>query len=493
MEIFHITVLISIILLYKPVHTFDEIKNKTQAVKYLAAFGYLESEMQYNPLILHKLTNKMFTEALIDFQTYFSIPTTGILDNDTLKAFNYQRCGCIDKFYRVKKNKSKRFVRIPDAWRINDLTYKISSYPTRELNKTQTDFEIKRAFDQWSGVTPLTFTQVQNGPVHINIAFRAHEHGDITPFDGKLGVYAHTLLPSRDNVHFDDSEIWTAGTNKGTNLYEVAAHEFGHMLGLDHSKNKYSAMRPVYPGYIPDITIKNDDIEGIQELYGEKKLIETREKKQFKRQVYNQNNDNKFNNILCENSKIDTIFKTNLGETYVFKNDYFWKWTRLGLENPQPKLIIDEWIGLPNNIDAAFTYKNGQTYFFKGSKYWRFTDTSLDKGFPKEITFGFAGIPNNIDSSMNLNDKIYFFKGEKYWVYDPIIKPPVSNEYPRPLRDWKNVPASIDVAFYANDNTITFVKDDLYYLFNATIFSAPVNNIPTYSKSIRNYWFNCQL
>lgn len=35
------------------------------------------------------------------------------------------------------------------------------------------------------------------------------------PFDGKFGVFAHTLTPSRGNVHFDDSEIWTTGTTRG--------------------------------------------------------------------------------------------------------------------------------------------------------------------------------------------------------------------------------------------------------------------------------------
>lgn len=48
---------------------------------------------------------------------------------------------------------------------MNDLSYKILKYPTRELNKTQTDTEIKKAFDQWSDVTPLKFIQIYSGTV----------------------------------------------------------------------------------------------------------------------------------------------------------------------------------------------------------------------------------------------------------------------------------------------------------------------------------------
>lgn len=53
----------------------------------------------------------------------------------------------------------------------------------------------------------------------------------------------------------------------GYSLFLVAAHEFGHALGLDHSNIKDALMYPMYK-YIEDFSLHRDDIDGIQYLYG---------------------------------------------------------------------------------------------------------------------------------------------------------------------------------------------------------------------------------
>ena len=48
----------------------------------------------------------------------------------------------------------------------------------------------------------------------------------------------------------------------------MAAHEFGHALGLRHSEIPEALMAPFYAGYIPDFTLPYDDMLGIQAIYG---------------------------------------------------------------------------------------------------------------------------------------------------------------------------------------------------------------------------------
>lgn len=48
----------------------------------------------------------------------------------------------------------------------------------------------------------------------------------------------------------------------------MAAHEFGHALGLDHSREPEALMYPMYH-YHESSPLHEDDIKGIQYLYGE--------------------------------------------------------------------------------------------------------------------------------------------------------------------------------------------------------------------------------
>lgn len=57
----------------------------------------------------------------------------------------------------------------------------------------------------------------------------------------------------------------------------MAAHEFGHALGLDHSTVPEALMYPMYR-FLEGSPLHEDDVRGIQHLYGEVKGTEMEER-----------------------------------------------------------------------------------------------------------------------------------------------------------------------------------------------------------------------
>ncbi len=59
-------------------------------------------------------------------------------------------------------------------------------------------------------------------------------------------------------------------------LFLVAAHEFGHSLGLSHSNVPGALMFPTYSFTDPDrFSLPSDDIRGIQSLYGKRMIFKS--------------------------------------------------------------------------------------------------------------------------------------------------------------------------------------------------------------------------
>jgi hypothetical protein len=195
------------------------------------------------------------------YQQFYRLEVTGILDSETIAHMQRPRCGVPDPAFGPNL-----FVLQGNHWTRNNLTYQIQGR-SQVLEVQDIRSSIRTAFDTWSRVTPLCFTEVNTNP-DIILRFVTGEHGDGFPFDGSGNVLAHAFSPPPSNfagdVHFDDDEDWALDLT-GIDLVTVAIHEIGHALGLDHTPAEDAVMFATYEG--PRRQLHQDDIQGIQAIY----------------------------------------------------------------------------------------------------------------------------------------------------------------------------------------------------------------------------------
>lgn len=223
-----------------------------------------------------------FTKAISDLQEFAGLKVTGNtvyflvksyttdpslfnnnlgqLDAETTQYMSLPRCGVRDKFASEQGRRGKRHAAQGTGWTNKNLSYRILNYPYT-ISAIEVQNDIHRAFNVWSQHTDLTFTSKEWGKVDIEISFVSGDHGDGFAFYGPHGSLAHAFFPSSGgDAHFDNDEQWTVRSNNGYNMFQVAAHEFGHSLGLDHSNVRSALMAPVYAGFQPTFRLDSDDI-----------------------------------------------------------------------------------------------------------------------------------------------------------------------------------------------------------------------------------------
>lgn len=245
---------------------------------YLGKFGYFKDEIsdEYSRVPLKTeipsspgkkgVFDDKTVEALKKFQELNALEVSGKLDGPTLDLMKKPRCGFTD---------TAAYVAQGNKWNTNALTYGFQNFSS-DLTPAQVRSAISEALGMWSAVTPLTFTEIPfaSNP-HLKIRFVSGDHGDGSSFDGPGGVLAHAYYPPPNggdiagDAHFDEAETWSVNLPaSGIDLVTVAAHEFGHSLGLAHSTVSGALMYPYYGG--AHRNLEADDIAGIQSIYGSK-------------------------------------------------------------------------------------------------------------------------------------------------------------------------------------------------------------------------------
>ncbi|XP_069616020.1 matrilysin-like [Ranitomeya imitator] len=211
-------------------------------------------------------TENSLKEKIEAMQRFVRLKVTGLLDTDTINMMKAPRCGMPDVA------EFSTFSGRP-GWQTNSITYRIVNY-TPDLPARVVDDSIQLAFSVWSQVTPLRFTKVNRGNADILIQFSAGAHGDNSPFDGPDSELAHASAIGdgiSSYAHFDEDEKWT-NSREDVNLFLVAAHEFGHCLGLNHSEDPQALMYSYYHYIKTDnFRLPQDDVNRIQSLHGRRR------------------------------------------------------------------------------------------------------------------------------------------------------------------------------------------------------------------------------
>ncbi|XP_011384367.1 matrix metalloproteinase-27 [Pteropus medius] len=427
----------------------EDEENIRLAQAYLNQFYSLEIEGSH---LVQSKNRSLIDGKIQEMQAFFGLTVTGKLDTNTLEIMKTPRCGVPDV--------GQYGYTLP-GWRKYNLTYRIMNY-TPDMARADVDEAIQKGLEVWSKVTPLIFSKISKGIADIMIAFRTRVHGRCPRhFDGPLGVLGHAFPPGLGlggDTHFDEDENWTKD-GAGFNLFLVAAHEFGHSLGLSHSNDQTALMFPNYVSLDPSkYPLSQDDINGIQSIYGGQPKAPAKPKGStvphacdpdltfdaittFRREVmffkgrhlwriYCDITDVEFELISSFwpslPADIQAAYENPKDKILVFKDDNFWMIRGYAVLPDYPKSIYT--LGFPRyvkKIDAAVCDHNTRkTYFFVGIWCWRYDEVTqtMEKGYPRRVVKYFPGIGLQVDAAFQHKGFFYFFRRSKQFEYDPKAK-----------------------------------------------------------------------
>lgn len=228
--------------------------------------------LRYFTYFFHDPATGQITEDLVQtytkqFQEMVGVEADGNLDPKVVRAMQTMpRCGCKDYSLISSQNAGV------NSWKNGmTITYFVEKY-VDGLSKSDQDDLQALAFKQWADVADLKFQRVTNKSQANVILSTGRGAGD--QFDGPSGTLAWAYLPPRPDfqgqllMRFDLDETWIRGvTDRGILYLNVATHEFGHLLGLEHSKVSKALMAPYYAVGITKPQAQ-DDIPRIQAIYG---------------------------------------------------------------------------------------------------------------------------------------------------------------------------------------------------------------------------------
>ncbi|XP_069594698.1 72 kDa type IV collagenase [Ranitomeya imitator] len=279
---------------------------------------------------------------------------------------------------------------------------------------------------------------------------------------------------------YDDDRKWGFCPDQGYSLFLVAAHEFGHALGLEHSDDPGALMAPIYT-YVKNFRLSQDDVSGIQELYG----TGSKPRPGPEPGPGPSPTLGPVTPELCSKDIVFDGISQIRGEIFFFKDRFIWRSVNRRSRPSGPLLIATFWPELPDKIDAVYEDPHEEkTIFFAGDEYWVYTSSALERGYPKKISnLGLPSDVKRVDAAFNWskNKKTYIFAEDKFWRYNE-VKQKMDIGFPKLIADsWNGVHDNLDAVFDLNGNGYSyFFKDQYYYEMEDKILKiVKIGNVKT--------------
>jgi hypothetical protein len=166
-------------------------------------------------------------------------------------------------------------------WKTNQVVYYVD--PTNlDVSSSAALGAIRQGGDAWGTQSKANISLVYGGPISGGVLANDGKNEvffrNATSTDGASVIATtYTWWDSNGNMTDGDMVFWdasqkfftgTSGCSGGVYIEDVATHEFGHMLGLNHSTATDATMYPsVTQCAQTGRTLASDDIAGIQALY----------------------------------------------------------------------------------------------------------------------------------------------------------------------------------------------------------------------------------
>ncbi|XP_054996026.1 matrix metalloproteinase-9 [Sorex araneus] len=259
--------------------------------------------------------------------------------------------------------------------------------------------------------------------------------------------------------NFDDDKKWGFCPDQGYSLFLVAAHEFGHALGLEHSSVPEALMYPMY-SFTEDPPLHADDVQGIQHLYGARPKPgpqppapstpeptapptvcptgpptalpsglptagptgapsagptgpPTAGPSAAPTASLGPEED------VCQVNMFDAISEIG-GHLHVFKDGRYWRLPAgAGGRVEGPFLIRDTWPALPTTLDSAFEDPlTKRIFFFAGRQVWVYSGTSV-LGPRRLDKLGLSPDVSQVTGALRRGGtKVLLFSQERFWRLD---------------------------------------------------------------------------